>query len=184
MFLFTVDGSKELDGFVLAMTIVMKDLKRMMLDCQDVPTSSRQRSAFAFNRLDKFPELRCKLADREQHLWTWLAGLTVGGIGRVETVCGKFLKLLNDKEDKDVDEDSETSHAVEDSVKTEVEQSDMTGANKTVVLSQGRQCRVGEPRGSSVLEYLTSAWWKEKHGRIGSWSFYEPCRSGYKNRER
>ena len=184
MFLFTVNRSKELDGFVLAMTIVLKDFKRMMLDCQDVPTSSRQRSAFAFNCLDKLPELRCKLADQEQHLWTWLAGLTVGGIGRVETVCGNILKLLNDKEDKDVDEDSETSHAVEDSVKTEVEQSGMTGANKTVILSQGRQCRVGEPQGSSVLEYLTSAWWNEKHGRIGSWSFYESCRSGYKNRER
>ena len=79
------------------MGTVLREVKQMMLDYQDVHKSRRRRFTFGFNGLEKLPGLNRKLADQEQHLQTWLSRLTIGGIGRLEITCGRILKILNDQ---------------------------------------------------------------------------------------
>ncbi len=133
------------------MDTVLSELKRMMLDYQGIHSSRRQRFAFGFNDLDRLPELRRKLADQEQHLQTWLAGLIVGGIGRLHIATEKILNLLKTQKDMQL----ETPQVVEDLVKTEVERSGMSGENKQVVLSlAGRYLKADRAEQTSLESQL------------------------------
>ena len=121
------------------MNTVLDELKGMMVNNQRIHTSRRQRFAFGFNDLERLPELRKKLADQEQHLQTWLAGLIIGGIGRLEVTTQKILELLKDQNVVRGDQPSETPRIIEDSVKTEIERSAISGENKQVMLALAKR---------------------------------------------
>ncbi len=121
------------------MGVILNELKGMMLDYQGIHTSRRRRFAFGFNGLDRLPELRRKLADQEQHLQTWLAELMIGGIGRLEITTQKILDLLKKHHDMPGNKESKSPQMIENSVKTEVEQSVMSGEKKQVVLALAKR---------------------------------------------
>lgn len=110
-----------------------------MLDYQGIHTSRRRRFAFGFSGLDRLPELRSKLADQEQHLQTWLAGLMVGGIGRLEITTQKILDLLQTHNDMAKSKRSESPQMIGNSVRTKVERSDMSRGKKQVMLALAKR---------------------------------------------
>lgn len=137
------------------MSVILNELKGMMLDYQGIHTSRRRRFAFGFNGLDRLPELRRKLADQEQHLQTWLAGLVIGGIGRLEVTTQKIFDLLKTRHDMPGNKESKSPQMIEDSIKTEVEQSIMSEERKQVVLELAKRYpRAGRAEQESLESQL------------------------------